>query len=197
MKRSKILWIDCETTGTEPKVNDIWQLAYLIEIDGEIVDGENMYIRPYNVKNIEEKALEIGGTTIDKLLDIKLTVSQAVPKIKKTWAKYIDKFNRDDKFVIAGYWVHFDADFLRQMFHKAGDKYGIGSWCFSPLLDVSTFVGIAVAMKGFRFPNYKLETVCDRLGIPLEAHDALSDIHATRTLYQALHGLRQESKWNF
>ncbi len=188
--KSKILWIDCETTGVNPKLNDIWQLAYLIEIDGEVVDGENMYIRPFNEKNIEEQALTIGGTTIDKLLEIELTVKPAVARIKKTWEKYIDKFNRDDKFVMAGYWVNFDNGFLRQLFYKAGDKYGIGSWCFSPCLDVASFVAIAVAKNGLRFPNYKLETVCDRLGIALDAHDALSDITATRNLYSALGGLR-------
>lgn len=190
MKRSKILWIDTETTGLDPKENDIWQLAYLIEIDGEVVDGQNMYIRPFDFNNIDDEALEVGGITVEKLLEIELTTEQAVAQIKRTWKKYIDKFNRDDKFVIAGYWVHFDAGFVRQMFHKAGDKYGIGSWCFSPLMDVSTFVGTAIARHGWRFPNYKLETVCDRLGIQIEAHDALSDIYATRSLYSAIQGLR-------
>lgn len=190
MKRQKILWIDCETTGTDPLIHDIWQLAYLIEIDGEIVDGENMYIRPWNTKNIEDRALEVGGTTIDKLLKIDLELPQAVANVKRSWVKYVNKYDREDKFVIAGYWVNFDAGFLRQSFHKAGDKYGIGSWCFSPCLDVASFVAVAIAKHGFRFPNYKLETVCDRLGIPIQAHDALSDIYATRTLYQALGGLR-------
>ncbi len=190
MKRQKILWIDCETTGVDPKKNDIWQLAYLIEIDGEIVDGENLFIRPYNVKNITEEACEIGGTTIEKLLEIELSLKQAIANIKSKFALYINKFDRNDKFVIAGYWVHFDAGFLRQSFKKAGDKYGIGSWCFSPCLDVASFVAVAIAKHGFRFPNYKLETVCDRLGIPIKAHDALSDVYATRTLYAALGGLK-------
>ena len=190
-KPTKILWMDCETTGTDPIKNDIWQFAHLIEIDGEIVDGENMYIRPHNINNIEDQALEIGGTTITKLLEIETTVAQAVASIKRKWALYINKYDKKDKFVMAGYWIHFDNSFLRQMFAKAGDdKYGIGSWCFSPCIDVASFVAIAVAKHGFRFPNYKLETVCDRLGIPIDAHDALSDVHATRTLYTALGGLR-------
>ena len=188
-KSQKILWVDCETTGVDPKKNDIWQLAYLIEIDGEIVDGENMFIRPYNTKHIEDSALEIGGTTLEKLLNIDLTTRQAIANVKNRWAQYVDKYDKRDKFVMAGYWIHFDNNFIRQTFKKAGDKYGIGSWCFSPCIDVATFVAVAVAKHGFRFPNYKLETVCDRLGIPIEAHDALSDIHAPRTLYHALGGL--------
>jgi len=178
-----------ETTGLDPIKHDAWQLAYLIEIDGEIVDGENMYIRPHNTKYIEERALEIGGTTLEKLLSIELLLPQAVANMKARWSKYIDKYDRNDKFIMAGYWVHFDNGFLRQMFKKANDKY-FGSWCFSPCIDVASFVAVAVAKHGFRFPNYKLETVCDRLGIAIDAHDALSDIHATRTLYQALGGLR-------
>ena len=189
-KPTKILWLDCETTGVDPVKNDIWQFAYLIEYDGEIVDGENMYIRPFDMATITEKAMIIGGTSIDKLGEIELSTQQAVANIKARWSKYIDKYDRNDKFVMAGYWVHFDNNFLRQTFKKGGDKYGIGSWCFSPCIDVASFVAVAVAKHGFRFPNYKLETVCDRLGIAIDAHDALSDIQATRTLYQALGGLR-------
>jgi len=179
-----------ETTGLDPVDNDIWQLAYLIEIDGNVVDGENMYIRPHNMANIQQKALDVNHTTVEKLEEIELTVPEAIADIKRKWGKYINKYDRKDKFVIAGYWVNFDVNFLRQTFVKAGDKYGIGTWCFSPCLDVASFVAVAVAKHNFRFPNYKLETVCDKLGIPIEAHDALSDIAATRTLYSALSGLR-------
>jgi len=186
-RRSKILWLDVETTGTDHKIHDIWQLAYIIEIDGVVVEECEMMIRPDNMDAIDDKALEIGGITREELEKIDYNIADAVADLKKSWAKFIDKFDRDDKFVIVGYWVHFDAQFLREMFVKAGDRYGIGSWAFTALLDVSSFVAVAVGKYNFRFDNFKLETVCKKLKIPLKnAHDSLEDIKATKKLYEML-----------
>ena len=186
-RRSKLLYLDCETTGIDPTINDIWQLAYIIEIDGVVVEECEMLIRPDNMNAIDDKALEIGGITREELEKIDYNIADAVADLKKSWAKFIDKFDRDDKFVIVGYYVNFDAQFLREMFVKVGDRYGIGSWCFSCLLDVSTFVAIAVGKFGFRFENHQLKTVCAKLRIPLKkAHDSLENIKATKKLYEML-----------
>ena len=189
-RRSKRLWIDCETSGLDPKLNDIWQLAYLIEIDGEVIEEGEMMIRPSNMDTIEDKALEVGGITKEELEKIDYTIKDAVEDLKDVFGKYVDKYDKEDKFVVAGYFIHFDYQFLREMFFKSGDRYGIGSWCFTCLLDVPSFISIGVAKYGMRFPNFKLETVCKKLDVPLKAHNALSDIKATRILYEALGGLR-------
>jgi len=188
--RSKILWLDTETTGTNAKRHDIWQIAYLVEIDGNIVDGMEMKIRPSRIENATEKALEVGGVTREKLSEIETDIVEAVSTLKESWSKYIDKYDRNDKFVMAGYNVRFDYEFVYEMFKKAGDKYGLGSWCFWPVLDVASFLGDAISRYALRFPNYKLGTVCENLGIDFEAHDALEDIRATMRLYKVLRGLR-------
>ena len=189
-RRSKILWLDTETTGLDPKLNDIWQLAYLIEIDGEVKEEGEMMIRPSNMDTVEDDALKIGGVTREELESLDYTIADAVEDLKDVFGKYVDKYDRKDKFVVAGYFVRFDIDFLREMFFKSGDRYGIGSWCFTCLLDVPSFVAIGVAKYGMRFQNFKLETVCKKLGVEFKAHDALEDIKATRVLYEALGGLR-------
>ena len=40
----------------------------------------------------------------------------------------------------------------------------------------------------FDFNDHKLGTVCEQLGIELDAHDAMNDIRATRELVQGFHG---------
>ena len=182
--------MDLETTGLNSKVNDIWQLANLIEIDGKIVEEVEMMIRPSNMDVLEEEALKKGNITREELESLDYTIVDAVEDLKDIWEKYIDKFDVEDKFVVAGYFIHFDYQFLREMFFKSGDRYGVGSWCFTCLLDVPSFISIGVAKYGMRFPNFKLETVCKKLDVPLKAHNALSDIKATRILYEALGGLR-------
>lgn len=189
--RRKVIWIDTETTGVDPAVNDIWALAFLIEIDGEVVHEEEIKVRPYNMDTIDEEALKIGGVTREELDKIDFTVADAVAYLKEVWGRYVDKYDKSDKFVISGYFVKFDADFLREMFKKAGDRYGIGSWCFNVVMDVSSFVAEYVVKYGMRCKNFKLGTICERFGVELEAHKALSDIKATRELYKSLSEIRE------
>ena len=156
-KRNKILWIDVETTGLDPVENDIWQLAYLIDIDGEIIETQSFKVRPFNIENYSDAALRVARVTPEELAAFDYNIADAIFDIKETWGKYVDKYDKEDKFVIGGYNVRFDQQFLYEMFKKAGDKYGLGSWAFWPLLDVSTWVAQHVARFFLRLPNFKLE----------------------------------------
>lgn len=186
---SKLAWLDCETTGLDPVKNDIWELACVIDIDGVVEYEEVFKIRPFCLDNLDPEALKITRITPEELGKFELTTLDVVAKLKSIWSRYIDKYNRDDKFIVGGYYVSFDLQFLREMFKKAGDQYGIGSWMFTPLLEVSTLIAQHVARFDLRLPNYKLATVCNHYGIDIEAHEALSDIQATRELYYLLKDL--------
>jgi len=190
-KRQKILWVDTETTNLDPVKGDIWQLAYLIEIDGKIEEEHKLLIKPYNFDTISEEALAVGGTTLEELQKIDLTVMEAVEGLKTVWRRYIDKYDKQDKFIVAGYFVRFDMDFLRSTFLKSGDKYGPGSWCYTALMDISTFVAETMLKTGAWLPNFKLSTVCERFGIDFKAHDALEDVKTTRELYKILREIKE------
>ena len=181
-KRKKILWVDTETTGLDPVLHDIWSLAYLVDIDGKVEEEGELLIRPYNFDTIQEEALKVGGITVEELEKVDYSIVDAVEDLKKVWGKYIDKYDKSDKFIVGGYFVRFDCDFLRSMFKKAGDRYGIGSWCFTPLLEVSAFVAEQVMKARLRLSNFKLATVCERYGIEFDAHIAMEDVKATRQL---------------
>jgi DNA polymerase III subunit epsilon len=108
-------------------------------------------------------------------------------EIRKLLGKYVNKYDKQDKFVLGGYNVGFDMDMMRVSFEKAGDNY-FGSWFFWPVIDVRVMVAEQILEIGLRLPNYKLETVCEYFNIPIDAHNALSDIRATRQLYYFLKG---------
>ena len=97
-------------------------------------------------------------------------------------------YDRDDKFIAAGFNVNFDLDFLRETWFATGGKYGPGSWIFNCPIDVRTTVAEAIGWDKLRLPNFKLGTVCEYYGVELgeDAHDAMADIEATRKLYHAL-----------
>ena len=47
MRDKKILWVDTETTGTDPGKNGIIQLAGVLEINGQEISSFDYKIRPF------------------------------------------------------------------------------------------------------------------------------------------------------
>jgi len=181
----KILYFDCETTGLDPVKNDIIQIAGIVEIEGEVVDEFDFKCQPFSYSNIEPKALECNGRTIE---EIKTFEQNAMVKkaFDSVLGKHCDKFNKMDKFYPAGFNVRFDLDFLAQWFKKTGDNY-LGSWINWRGIDPLLFL-YAMDLKGeLSLSDYKLGTVCSHFGIDNpKAHDALSDVRATRELIRKI-----------
>lgn len=178
----KILWFDCETSGLDPVKNDIIQLAGVIEIDGKLVDEFDFKCQPYSYENVDQGALDVHGITIEQIKQFELAkVVQSL--FTKKLAKYCDKFDRNDKFYPAGYNCKFDIDFIAQWFKKAGDNY-LGSWLNWRALDPLPLLCLMEFKGKISLPNYKLATVAEYYKIPLEAHNAISDIKATREIFR-------------
>jgi len=178
----KVLFIDVETTGLDPRVHGIWQLAGLIEIDGEVADEFNYKMNVLEGDEVEDEALEVGGITVDDLAKFD-PPDMVFEHFKGILEKAVDKFDKDDKMFVAGYNVHFDVDFLANWYRALSeDKYGLGSFINWKKIDPLPVLHWLDYTAKLYLPNYKLQTVCERFGVPLEAHDAKSDIRATREL---------------
>lgn len=184
--KSKILWIDVETTGINPRTHDIIQLAVLIEIEGEIREEIELLMRPKNGCKPDPKALEINNRTLEEIQKF-APPEEGLRALKKSLNRYVDRFDKSDKFIPAGFYTRFDCDMLRGLFKKNGDKY-YGSYFFNAVIDVQTYVARAIAYQKLRLSNYKLQTIAEAFGIEIKAHDAVSDIKATRSLFKALGG---------
>lgn len=176
----KIIYFDVETTGFDPKINDITQLAGIIEVDGEIMADFNFHVRPHSFENISLQALETTGKSIEDL-----KANEDPHKVHKQFvgllSRYVSKFDKNDKFVPAGYNVHFDLQFLREFFLKCGDAY-FGSFFNYKYIDPLPLLFMMESCGKIKLDNYKLSTVCTHYKILINAHDALSDIKATRDL---------------
>jgi len=176
----KIFWFDVETTGLDPIKHDIVQLAFLIEIDGRIVEDKNMLMQPFNYETIDPQALERQKRTVEEIM--------AYPDPRKIYLelisileKYVDRYDKKDKFHNGGYNSKFDMDFLKQYFIKNGDQY-FGSWFNYKSIDPLPLLHMLDGLGSVSLENYQLETVCKHFKIPIAAHDALNDIIATRNL---------------
>jgi len=183
----KILYFDTETTGTDPVKNGIIQLSGMIEIDGEIREEFNFRMAPMDLDIINDQALAVNGITRDQLKTYP-SGPETYLKIVQLFSKYIDRYDKLDKFYPSGYNVRFDLDFLNNFFRKNKDPY-FGSYCNWRAIDALSIAHFLDYMGQLRLPDYKLATVCSHYKVPIQAHDALSDIKATRDLLTAFKAL--------
>ena len=185
----KVLYFDTETTGLNPFAHEIFQFAAIIEIDGEVVEEVNWRCRPLNLDIVEQGALDVTGMTRAKL-DLLHHPRGMVKDIVALFDKYIDKYDKTDKFYPCGHNVVFDLNFLNNLFQTNGQKYGTGAYQNWRAIDTRVMANIAAFDGKLDVKDVKLETLCKHFGIEIQAHDALSDIRATRELFFKLRGLK-------
>ncbi len=165
------LWLDGETTGLDPLKNDIIQLACIPVLGGvEQPQTFNQYCQPINWDEIDDGALMVNGLT-----RAQLPTFQTAEVMVNNLVLFAKQFNC--RFIIAGYNVGFDKDFVAALFKKVHREHD-----FLTLFtgDIRDTMKRAKKLKAqLPTPNIKLATLATHFGIPINAHDALSDIQAT------------------
>lgn len=183
----KALWFDVETTGLDPKKNDIIQLACMVEIDGDIKADFESKIKPFDPLNVEPKALQVNGLKMDDIMKYPEPF-EVLKKFTSFLTEYIDPFDKQDKFAPCGFNVQFDIDFLSNFFRKCGSNF-YGSFFNYKSVDPLRILHVMDYEDKINLSNYKLSTCCSHFGIKIDAHEALSDIRATKILYNTLRGV--------
>lgn len=184
----KILWIDTETTGVNPDVNALIQIAGII-VDGEVKEEFNLKAKPFPDDQIDFGAIEATG--LDMLEVIKYeTPAQMMARLLIIFNKYIDPYKKDktsaDKFIAAGYNVRFDLEFLDAFFRKNNNVY-LRSYIDKITIDVMSLAHYLAGFELIEPRSFKLVDVCEESYIKIEgAHDALADVKATRKLSEVL-----------
>lgn len=184
----KILWLDTETTGVDTRIDDVVQIAVQVDHND---DTFQTLVQPPDLDldsldNSHIRALDVSGITVDQL--------KSAPSNYEGWCalrsflrQYVDPFNKSDRYLVAGYNVKFDIDILRTWWHKRNDKY-FGSYFYPYVLDVMVILVDGFARSVFQSPppeTLQLGTVIEWAGIapPGKLHDAMTDVLATRMLY--------------
>ncbi|WP_426710833.1 exonuclease domain-containing protein [Cetobacterium sp. SF1] len=177
----KILWIDTETTGLTNNSSPI-QISGVIEVDGSIKEEFNIFLKPFDGADIQDEALQIHGLSLEEINNFQDNIL-GYKELLKIFDKYIDKYDRNDKFIVAGYNVDFDLKQIRKLAEVHGDKYINSYLSYSKIDPLQMIVPFQAIKKLPILENNKLETWCKYFEIPLKAHDSLEDIKATRTLF--------------
>lgn len=183
----KILYFDVETTGLDPKNDHIFQLSGLIDVDGEVKEEFNIFMQPPKGTAVSKEALRVTGKTIEDLRSYQPT-TDGFNEFINILNKYVDPngpYNAQEMFYPCAYNGNFDLQFLSELFIKQSNEqfYKYQNWqLIDPLVvfRMLSFCGLV------QLPNHKLSTVSSHFGISIDAHDALSDVRATRDLAQVL-----------
>lgn len=182
-------FIDVETGGLDPEGCALLQIAGVIEYHNKDVNIEkkfNFHIKPIDGDKVDPKALAVNHLTEEQINDFESPIT-VYNKLLDLWREHVDPYNKRDKMFFIGYNSHsFDMPFVRKFFSKMGDDF-FGSWFHYPSIDVMLLAAEKLRDKRRWMPNFKLMTVADRLGIPVDStklHDAFYDIEITKKVYE-------------
>lgn len=180
----KRMYFDLETCGLSPAKNGIHQISGMIEIDGITKETFNFKVQPNPKAVIEQEALDIAGVTEMQILaypKMEIVYKQLIEML----AKYVDKFDKKDKFTLIGYNnCSFDNQFLRGFFLQNNDNY-FGSWFWSNSIDVMVIASEFLESSRSKMVDFKLKTVAAEMNIVVDEaklHDALYDVLLTKEI---------------
>lgn len=170
--RKRPLFLDTETTGLGSRA-EVVQLA-IIDVDGAVLFNE--LIRPFGKMDV--KAQQVHGITTNQLKD-KPTIDEYADVI-------LDHISRGP---VVAYNADFDSRLLRQSLWIAGLD---GKRLLREVRFVDLMRPYATFWGGRNGRWQKLESACVQQGVALsEAHTALADAQATRSLLMRLAGAKE------
>lgn len=111
--RMPLAFVDVETTGLDPFIHEIVEVAVLLEVEGEIVERYTSLVRPLRLDLVDPLAFKCNGFSTDPWTWIDaLLLEDVVPELERLL----------DSAILVGHSVHFDRGFLQEAFRKVGSQ---------------------------------------------------------------------------
>jgi DNA polymerase-3 subunit epsilon len=184
-----IFFFDTETGGLDPKRHDILQASWIIEKNGAVIVERVFDVKPDPCSDICMAALEVNNFSIERMMAGKERV-MVLEILRQDVAAAV---GGGKALYPCGHNVRFDVDFLHALAQKGSETWWLN---FSPqtqyiMLKKQLCTLSMCHILDYRgllsLQDYKLVSICKHLGIEnINAHDALSDVRATRELFHRL-----------
>ncbi len=188
---TRILLLDTETGGTDPRQHDLLSVGLVVWQDGEIKDKKEVFVRG-RPERCTSEALAINGIQLDKHNRYALPRQQALAEI----ARFIDAHFDDKPVTAAGHNLAFDLNFLRVLFEEGGQE--LNHYISHRTIDTASILLFLALLEGHpqdlreaasssrAFAEYRIEMA------PGSRHTALGDAVATAKLFtKMLHKLKK------
>ena len=143
-----------------------------------------------------DKALEYSAITMDMLYSLGVDIETVAKEVVEFIADHTPKCPKNMKPFLIGQNVEFDKGFFMQLMEYTGlvkevSKYLRGHEDFyghwQPDVIDTIILGQLALCATPNTPSYKLEIMCERLGVELDdAHDADADVSATTNVVAVL-----------
>lgn len=180
----KILFIDTETGGLSQN-SALIQLSGIVQIGKNEAEVFNFHVKPFPNSEVTDEALTIQNRTreeIENFEDEEIVFQKFIAILDK----YVDKYDKNDKFILASYNVNFDKEVINRFFKRNRNNFFF-SYIYGSYLDPLHMIApLQLLNKLPVLANNKLKTWCDYFNIPIDAHDSLEDIRATKKLTKEL-----------
>lgn len=173
-KHERLICLDTETTGLDPKTGDRIVEIGAVEIINDLPTGRKLHLYINPQRDVPQEAVKVHGLT-NEFLDDKPTFSEV--------ADEFIAFIGDSKMVIHN--AKFDIEFIDEELRKIG-KPGFG-------ID-KTIDTLAIARRKFPGSVATLDALCRRFDVSLEKrnlHGALLDSELLSEVWLGLNGGRQ------
>ncbi len=152
----KILWFDLETTGLDPRKEDILEIGAAVANTLQLVDTFNTVVHSKRVEEpssldpfIIDMHSESGLLEESKKTNLKLVNAEAL------LYDFIKKHFNEEKVILAGNSIHFDRGFIKAHLPS------IESLLHYRMMDVSTLKIIFEGIYGIEFKKKKVHRSMD------------------------------------
>lgn len=178
-KVSDYTLIDIETTGLNPGIDEIIEVAALKVRNNEIIDKYQSFIKPR--LPIPEYITKINGITDDMVKDS--------DPIEYVLPRFLDFIDSD---ILLGFYTVFDVNFL----YDEADKIYMA--VENDYVDVRRIAKIILPdFKKETGRNYKLSNLVRFFKLGKQEHRALSDCLYTKQLYDKLNEISESQSINY
>jgi DNA polymerase III epsilon subunit-like protein len=174
LKDRPLAFIDTETTGLDPRLQEVIEVAVLTERPDGTLDEWCTKVKPVRLETADPYALRINGYTAHPEL---WTTAPTFAEIAS------ELTSRLDGTILVGHNVGFDLDFLQEGLIRCGSKVKLPYH----KLDTVSYAYEHLVPKGLT--SLSLDAIREFLGWPKDgAHTALVDARDCRRLFREVTG---------
>lgn len=171
---TKIVFLDCETTGFSKSRHEIIEIGAVIydQRKDEVVSEWGKKIKPTNIKSASKEALDINGYSKNKKL------------YKAGLQGSLVEFNAlfTEPHIVIGQNIQFDLGFLSVAFNRYGIKNNIYRFRSFDLLSMAWPL-----IKDSNIDRMTLSDLCNQFEVPiLDAHTAIGDCRMGLGVYRRI-----------